>query len=64
MKIACVGYIFSGNKITVSYDTVNKKYLIHEIFKTEGIKEVATYKVDSKKVALDIIKDLKKSINK
>ena len=64
MKIACVGYIFGSNRITVSYDTVNKKYLIHEIFKTEGIEGVSTYKVDSKKVALDIIKDLKKSINK
>ena len=64
MKIACVGYIFGNKHLSVSYDTMNKKYLIHQIFKTEGIKGVVTYKDDSKKVALDIIKDLKKPINK
>ena len=64
MKIACVGYIFGNKYLNVSYDTMNKKYLIRKIFKTEGVEGVVTYRVDSKKVALDIIKDLKKSINK
>lgn len=30
MKIACIGYAARGNRITVSYDTVSKEYIIDD----------------------------------
>lgn len=35
MKVAVIGYITKDNKITVSYDTVNKKYIISEEYKDD-----------------------------
>ena len=49
MKIACVGYIFGDNKITVSYDTVNKMFVVEEEYKDIGVKMGFNYSVKSKK---------------
>ena len=55
MIIACVGYIFGENKITVSYDTVNKKFLIKTGF---------SYSVKSKEEVRESLDRFKKDFNK
>ena len=66
MKIAGIGYIFGDNKITVSYDTVNKKFLIEEEYKDKdvGIKMGFSYSVNSKEEAKESLNRFKKSLNK
>ena len=51
MKIACVGYIFGDDKITVSYDTVNKMFVVEEEYRDKdiGVKMGCNYSVKSKK---------------
>ena len=66
MKIAGIGYIFGDNKITVSYDTVNKKFLIEEEYKDKdvGIKTGFNYSVKSRKEVRESMNRFKKSLNK
>ena len=66
MKIACVGYIVGDNKITVSYDTVNKMFLLEEKYKDRdiGIKTGFNYSVKSRKEVRDSLNRFKKSFNK
>ena len=66
MKIACVGYIFGDNKITVSYDTVNKKFLIEEEYMDRyiGIKTGFSYSVKSREEVRESLNRFKKSFNK
>ena len=66
MKIACIGYIFGDNKITVSYDTVNKKFFVEEEYRDEdiGIKMGFNYSVKSREEAQDVLERFKKSFNK
>ena len=66
MKIACVGYIFGDNKITVEYDTVSKKFLIEEEYRDRyiGIKTGFSYSVKSRKEVRESLNRFKKSFNK
>ena len=60
MKIACVGYIFSDNRITVAYDTVNKNFFVEEEYKDTGF----SYSVESKEEVRESLNRFKKSFNK
>ena len=66
MKIACVGYIFGDNKITVSYDTVNKMFVVEEEYRDRyiGIKTGFNYSVKSRKEVRESLNRFKKSFNK
>ena len=64
MKIAGIGYILGSNRITVSYDTVNKKFFIEEEYKDVGIKTGFNYSVKSKKEVRESLNRFKKSLNK
>ena len=59
MIIACVGYIFGSNRITVSYDTVNKKFFVEE-YKDKDI----GYSVKSKEEVRESLNRFKKSFSK
>ena len=64
MKIAGIGYIFGDNKITVSYDTVNKKFFIEEEYKDVGIRMRFSYSVKSRKEVRESLIRFKKSYKK
>ena len=62
MKIAVIGYITRDNKITVSYDTVNKKYIVSEEYMDSDIpiNVGISYSVDSKEEVKESLKRFKK----
>ena len=66
MKIAAIGYILGSNSITVSYDTVNKKFLVEEKYKDRdiGITMGFNYNVKSKVEVRESLERFKKSFNK
>ena len=66
MKIAAIGYILGSNSITVSYDAVNKKFLVEEEYRDEdiGIKMGFNYSVKSREEVQDVLERFKKSFNK
>ena len=66
MIIACVGYILGSNRFTVSYDTVNKRFLIEEEYRDRdiGIKTGFNYSVKSKEEVRESLNRFKKSFNK
>ena len=66
MKIAVIGYIIGSNSITVSYDTVNKKFLVEEKYKDRdiGITMGFNYSVKSKVEVRESLERFKKSFNK
>ena len=66
MKIAVIGYILGSNSITVSYDAVNKKFLVEEKYKDRdiGIKMGFNYSVKSREEVQDVLERFKKSFNK
>ena len=66
MKITMIGYIFGDNKITVSYDTVNKKFFVEEEYRDKdvGIKTGFNYSVKSREEVRDVLERFKKSSNK
>lgn len=66
MKIAVIGYIFGSNSITVSYDAVNKKFLVEEEYKDRdiGIKMGFNYSVKSREEVRESLERFKKSFNK
>ena len=66
MKIAGIGYIFGDNKITVSYDTVNKMFVVEEEYRDRyiGIKTGFNYSVKSRKEVRESLNRFKKSLNK
>ena len=63
MSIACIGYIFGDNKITVSYDTVNKNFFVEEEYRDRyiGIKTGFNYSVKSRKEVRESLNRFKKS---
>ena len=65
MNIACVGYIFGDNKITVSYDTVNKMFVVEEEYRDRdiGIKTGFSYSVKSREEVRESLNMFKKSFN-
>ena len=66
MKITMIGYIFCSNSITVSYDTVNKKFLVEEEYRDEdiGIKMGFNYSVKSREEVQDVLERFKNSFNR
>ena len=66
MKITIIGYIFGDNKITVSYDAVNKKFTVEEKYKDRdiGITMGFNYSVKSKVEVRESLERFKKSFNK
>ena len=66
MKSTMIGYILGSNSITVSYDTVNKKFLVEEEYRDRdiGIKTGFSYSVKSKKEVRESLDRFKKSFSK
>ena len=66
MKITMISYILGSNRITVSYDTVNKKFLVKEEYRDEDvcIKTGFSYSVKSKEEVRESLERFKKSFNK
>ena len=66
MKIAVIGYILGSNSITVSYDVVNKKFLVEEEYRDEdiSIKTGFNYSVKFKEDVRESLERFKKSFNK
>lgn len=66
MKITMIGYIFGDNKITVSYDAVNKKFIVEEEYMDRdiGIKTGFNYSIKSKEEVRESLNRFKKSFNK
>ena len=66
MKIAVIGYILGSNSITVSYDAVNKKFLVEEEYRDRdiGIKMGFSYSVKSREEVRESLNRFKKSFNK
>ena len=66
MKIAAIGYILGSNSITVSYDAVNKKFLVEEEYKDRdiGITMGFNYSVKSREEVQDVLERFKKSFNR
>ena len=65
MKIACIGYIFGDNKITVSYDTINKMFVVEEEYRDRyiGVRTGFNYSVKSKEEVRESLNRFKKSFN-
>ena len=66
MNIMMIGYIIGDNKITVSHDAVNKKFLVEEEYRDRdiGIKMGFNYSVKSREEVQDVLERFKKSFNK
>ena len=62
MRIAGIGYATKGNRITVSYDTVDKMFLIREEYddKDIGVKMGFSYSVKSREEVKESLKRFKK----
>ena len=61
-----IGYIFGSNKITVSYDVVNKKFLVEEEYRDRdiGVTMGFSYSVKSREEVRESLNRFKKSFNK
>ena len=66
MNIIMIGYILGSNSITVSYDAVNKKFLVEEEYRDRdiGIKTGFSYSVKSREGVRESLNRFKKSFNK
>ena len=66
MKSTMIGYILGSNSITVSYDVVNKKFLVEEEYRDRdiGIKMGFSYSVKSKKEVRESLNRFKKNFSK
>lgn len=66
MEIAVIGYFTKGNKIIVSYDTINKKYIVDEEYRDRdlGIKMGFSYSVKSRKKVRESLERFKKDFSK
>ena len=66
MKIACVGYFFGENKITVSYDTENEIFIVDEVYRDRvlGITVRFNSIVESREEVKESLNRFKKSFNK
>lgn len=64
--IIVIGYIFGSNSITVSYDVVNKKFLVEEEYRDRdiGVKMGFSYSVKSREEVRESLNRFKKSFNK
>lgn len=61
-----IGYILGSNSITVSYDVVNKKFLVEEEYRDRdiGVKTGFSYSVKSREEVRESLNRFKKSFNK
>lgn len=66
MKSTMVGYTLGSNSITVSYDAVNKKFLVEEEYKDKdvGVTMGFNYSVKSREEVRESLNRFKKSLNK
>lgn len=66
MKIAVIGYILASNRITISYDTVNKMFVVEEEYKDRevGIRTGFSYNVKSKEEVRESLNRFKKNFSK
>ena len=66
MKNEMIGYIFGDNSITVSYDAVNKKFIVEEEYRDRdiGIKMGFSYSVKSREEVRESLDRFKNSFNK
>ena len=66
MKITMIGYIIGDNKITVSCDAVNKKFIVEEEYRDRdiGIKMGFSYSVKSREEDRESLNRFKNSFNK
>lgn len=66
MKSTMIGYILGSNSITVSYDVVNKKFLVEEEYRDRdiGVKMGFSYSVKSREEVRGSLERFKKSFNK
>ena len=66
MDIMMIGYIIGDNKITVSYDAVNKKFLVEEEYRDRdiGVTMGFNYSVKSREEVSESLNRFKKSFNK
>ena len=66
MKSTMIGYLLGSNSITVSYDAVNKKFLVEEEYRDRdiGIKMGFSYSVKSREEVRESLNRFKKSFNK
>ena len=66
MKSTMIGYILCSNSITVSYDAVNKKFLVEEEYRDRdiGVTMGFSYSVKSKEEVRESLNRFKKSFNK
>ena len=66
MKSTMVGYILGSNSITVSYDAVNKKFIVEEEYKDKdvGVTMGFNYSVKSREEVRESLNRFKKSLNK
>lgn len=66
MKTAVIGYIFGSNRITVSYSTTNKNFVVEEEYKDRevGIITGFSYNVKSKEEVRESLNRFKKNFSK
>lgn len=66
MKSTMIGYIFGDNKIAVSYDAVNKKFIVEEEYRDRdiGVTMGFNYSVKSREEVRESLDRFKKSFNK
>lgn len=66
MKSTMVGYTLGSNSITVSYDAVNKKFIVEEEYKDKdvGVTMGFNYSVKSREEVRESLNRFKKSLNK
>lgn len=66
MKIAVIGYILASNRITVSYSTTNKNFVVEEEYKDRevGIRTGFSYNVKSKEEVRESLNRFKKNFSK
>ena len=66
MKSTMVGYNLGSNSITVSYDAVNKKFIVEEEYKDKdvGVTMGFNYSVKSREEVRESLNRFKKSLNK
>ena len=66
MKSEMISYTIGDNKITVSYDAVNKKFLVKEEYRDRdiGVTMGFNYSVKSREEVSESLNRFKKSFNK
>ena len=66
MKSEMISYTIGSNSIIITYDEINKKFLVEEEYRDRdiGIKMGFNYSVKSREEVQDVLERFKKSFNK